>query len=87
MNPTDSGAWPGDPRHTGQTECEEKCDWGKFAECLLQVWAIRRNEAGACITICSIAIVTKAPGAIAACGICVGGGGYYVWDCYRKACK
>jgi RHS repeat-associated protein len=87
VNPRDPGAWPGDPRHTRDGECEGGCDWGKFTECLLQVWAMRRNEAGACITICAIAIATRAPGAIVACGICVGGGGFFVWDCYRKACE
>jgi RHS repeat-associated protein len=87
VNPNDPGAWPGDPSYTGEKECKSSCNWSKMSECLLEVAATSWSEAGSCVLICGTAIATKQPRFIGACAICAAGGGFYAWDCYRKACE
>ena len=86
VNPRDPGAWPGDPQHIKPSNCEKGCG-AEFALCIGRVYAQRRNEARACLTLCGIAAATKNPGSIVACGICIGGGTLYIWDCYQKSCN
>jgi RHS repeat-associated protein len=81
------GCHPGFSNPSPTSQCR-RCtlDVGAFTACILREFAQAQDAAEYCTAICGIAAATRAPAAITACAICVGGGAALVTNCYNENC-